>query len=164
VRPRHAARQRDRHPIALILGVTAAGLPQASPSKAGVIGLTRDLALQWTGRKGIRDNAIAPGFFQTEMTDEYPDEYLQSQAPRLIAWRMSDPDVLTATAIWLVSAGGRVRHGSDGGGGRRHLHHLTAHSMTRPLDPTARRSRGFVAEPTLVRPARSVAYRRDRKR
>ncbi|MFD2473591.1 SDR family NAD(P)-dependent oxidoreductase [Amycolatopsis silviterrae] len=94
--------------IASILGVTTAGLPQAaySASKAGVIGLTRDLALQWTGRKGIRVNAIAPGFFQTEMTDEYPEEYLRSQAPRLIAGRMGDPDELTATAIWLSSAAG----------------------------------------------------------
>ncbi|MBO0773276.1 MAG: SDR family oxidoreductase, partial [Actinobacteria bacterium] len=45
--------------ISSVLGVTTAGLPQAaySASKAGLIGLTRDLAQQWTGRKGIRVNA-----------------------------------------------------------------------------------------------------------
>jgi hypothetical protein len=38
-------------------------------SKAGVIGLTRELASQW-GRYGIRVNALAPGFFPSEMTAE----------------------------------------------------------------------------------------------
>ena len=47
-------------------------------SKAGLIGLTRDLAQQWTGRKGIRVNAIAPGFFDSEMTDQYPPDYLDA--------------------------------------------------------------------------------------
>jgi NAD(P)-dependent dehydrogenase (short-subunit alcohol dehydrogenase family) len=49
--------------ISSVLGLTTAGLPQAaySASKAVLIGLTRDLAQQWTGRKGIRVNAIAPG-------------------------------------------------------------------------------------------------------
>jgi len=60
--------------VSSVLGLTTAGLPQAaySASKAGLIGLTRDLAQQWTGRKGIRVNALAPGFFETEMTDESP--------------------------------------------------------------------------------------------
>ncbi|MEZ5193797.1 MAG: SDR family oxidoreductase [Nocardioides sp.] len=52
--------------ISSVLGLTTAGLPQAaySASKAGLIGLTRDLAQQWTGRRGIRANALAPGFFR----------------------------------------------------------------------------------------------------
>jgi NAD(P)-dependent dehydrogenase (short-subunit alcohol dehydrogenase family) len=63
------------------------GLPQAaySASKAGLIGLTRDLAVQWTGRKGIRVTAVAPGFFPSEMTDQFPDGYIDSQLPRLPA-------------------------------------------------------------------------------
>ena len=92
--------------IASILGITTAGLPQAAyaASKAGVIGLTRDLAQQWSGRKGIRVNAIAPGFFASEMTDEYPPEYLASQVPRMLLGRIGDPAELAATAIWLASA------------------------------------------------------------
>src|SRR3954447_18887239 len=51
--------------IGSVIGSTTAGLPQAaySASKAAIIGLTRDLAQQWTGRRGIRVNALAPGFF-----------------------------------------------------------------------------------------------------
>ena len=64
--------------ISSVLGLTTAGLPQAAyaASKAGLNGLTRDLAQQWTGRKGIRVNSVAPGFFVSEMTDQYPPGYL----------------------------------------------------------------------------------------
>jgi len=91
--------------ISSVLGITTAGLPQAaySASKAGVIGLTRDLAQQWGSRKGIRVNAIAPGFFKSEMTDEYPPAYLDSQLPRILLGRIGDPAELAATAVWLAS-------------------------------------------------------------
>ena len=72
--------------IASILGITTAGLPQAAyaASKAAIIGLTRDLAQQWGSRKGIRVNSLAPGFFKSEMTDEYKPGYLESQMPRVV--------------------------------------------------------------------------------
>lgn len=91
--------------IASILGITTAGLPQAAyaASKAGVIGLTRDLAQQWGPRKGIRVNALAPGFFKSEMTDEYKPGYLDSQLPRVLLGRTGDPAELAATAVWLAS-------------------------------------------------------------
>ncbi len=97
--------------IASILGLTTAQLPQAAyaASKAAVIGLTRDLAQQWGARKGIRVNALAPGFFQSEMTDNYKDGYLDSQASRIVLGRTGDPTELAASLVWLASdAGGYV--------------------------------------------------------
>ena len=91
--------------ISSVLGITTAGLPQAAyaASKAGLIGLTRDLAQQWTGRKGIRVNALAPGFFASEMTQQYPPGYLEAQEQRIPAGRKGDPRELAAALVFLAS-------------------------------------------------------------
>lgn len=107
--------------IASVLGITTAGLPQAAyaSSKAAVMGLTRDLAQQWGSRKGIRVNALAPGFFRSEMTDSYLPGYLEAQMPRVILGRIGEPVELAATAVWLASAAGAFVTGQtiavDGG-------------------------------------------------
>jgi NAD(P)-dependent dehydrogenase (short-subunit alcohol dehydrogenase family) len=91
--------------IASVAALTSGGLPQAaySASKAGLIGLTRDLAVQWTGRKGIRVTAVAPGFFPSEMTDQFPDGYIDSQLARIPAGRPGDPEELAAAVVFLAS-------------------------------------------------------------
>jgi NAD(P)-dependent dehydrogenase (short-subunit alcohol dehydrogenase family) len=91
--------------IGSVLGSTTAGLPQAAycASKAAIIGLTRDLAQQWTGRKGIRVNALAPGFFLTEMTEEFPPGYLDRMAARIPAGRTGSAHELAAAAVFLCS-------------------------------------------------------------
>jgi NAD(P)-dependent dehydrogenase (short-subunit alcohol dehydrogenase family) len=91
--------------ISSVLGLHPAGLPQAAyaSSKAGLIGLTRDLATQWTGRKNIRVNALAPGFFPSEMSDQLPKEMVEIVIKSTPAGRLGDPMELAATLIWLVS-------------------------------------------------------------
>jgi NAD(P)-dependent dehydrogenase (short-subunit alcohol dehydrogenase family) len=91
--------------IGSVLGSTTAGLPQAAycSSKAAIIGLTRDLAQQWTGRKGIRVNALAPGFFPSEMTDELPDGYLDTVMFRVPAGRAGEPEELVTALVFLAS-------------------------------------------------------------
>jgi NAD(P)-dependent dehydrogenase (short-subunit alcohol dehydrogenase family) len=62
--------------IASVLGLVASGqIPQASyaASKGAIVNLTRELAVQWA-RRGIRVNAIAPGWFPSEMTQEMFDD------------------------------------------------------------------------------------------
>ena len=123
--------------ITSVLGLTTAGLPQAAyaASKAGLIGMTRDLAQQWTGRKGIRVNAIAPGFFASEMTDQYPPGYLESQEPADPGRPQGRPRRARRHRGLPRLRRGRLRHRPDAAGRRRHDDHLTPHPVPiRPAD------------------------------
>jgi NAD(P)-dependent dehydrogenase (short-subunit alcohol dehydrogenase family) len=94
--------------ISSVLGLTTAGLPQAAyaSSKAGLIGMTRDLAQQWTGRRGIRVNALAPGFFASEMTEQYESSYVERTLKRVLAGRFGKPEEIAAALIFLASDAG----------------------------------------------------------
>jgi len=91
--------------ISSVLGLTTAGLPQAaySASKAAVMGLTRDLAQQWGPRKGIRVNAIAPGFFHSRLADPALPLAEPSIKARNPIPRVGNEGELKGVAVFLAS-------------------------------------------------------------
>ena len=92
--------------IASVLGLVKSYSPQAAyaASKAGLIGLTRDLNQQWSGRRGIRVNAVAPGYFRSEMTDAVPPDKLDDFIARTSTLgRMGEQHELDAAVVFLAS-------------------------------------------------------------
>lgn len=92
--------------IASVLGLVKSFSPQAaySASKAGLIGLTRDLNQQWSRRRGIRVNALAPGYFRSEMTQAIPPERLDDFiAATSTLGRMGEQHELDAAVVFLAS-------------------------------------------------------------
>lgn len=91
--------------VASVLGLTAGFAPQAaySATKAAVLGLTRDLAAQWGSRRGIRVNALAPGYFASEMTDEIPEKMLADITGSTIFGRLGLQPELDSALLFLAS-------------------------------------------------------------
>jgi NAD(P)-dependent dehydrogenase (short-subunit alcohol dehydrogenase family) len=71
-------------------------------SKAGLIGLTRELATSW-GRKGIRVNAIAPGFFHSRLADAVIDIYERSIQENNAIPRIGREGEIKGTVVFLAS-------------------------------------------------------------
>src|SRR5687768_4872833 len=71
-------------------------------SKAGLIGLTRELAASW-GRKGIRVNAIAPGFFHSRLADAVIDLYERSIQENNVIPRVGNEGELKGAIVFLAS-------------------------------------------------------------
>ena len=89
-------------------------------SKAGLANLTRSLANEWAGR-GVRVNAIAPGYVKTEMTEVLQSDPIRSKQilERIPAGRLGSPDDLRGPVVFLASDASRYVHGEtlvvDGG-------------------------------------------------
>jgi NAD(P)-dependent dehydrogenase (short-subunit alcohol dehydrogenase family) len=74
-----------------------------SASKWGVVGLTQTLAAEW-GESGVRANAIAPGFFLTDMNRDRMPEARKAEAKKRAAMRrMGELAELVGAAIYLAS-------------------------------------------------------------
>lgn len=71
-------------------------------SKAGLIGLTRELAASW-GRRGIRVNAIAPGFFHSRLADAVIDIYERSIQENNVIPRVGSEGELKGITVFLAS-------------------------------------------------------------
>jgi NAD(P)-dependent dehydrogenase (short-subunit alcohol dehydrogenase family) len=91
--------------VASVLGHIAPRFPQASyaASKAGVLGLTRDLAQQWSARKGIRVNALCPGYFASEMTDGEGQVLRDMVATESMLGRFGDQPEIDSALLFLAS-------------------------------------------------------------
>ena len=73
-----------------------------SASKAGLIGLTKSLAKE-TGSRGVRVNAIAPGFIQTDMTGALPEDLQKAMIDSVPLKRAGVPEDIANVAVFLGS-------------------------------------------------------------
>lgn len=71
-------------------------------SKAGVIGMTKVWARE-LGRKGIRVNAVAPGFIETRMTESIPEKVIEKLIEKVPLGRMGKPQDIANAYLWLAS-------------------------------------------------------------
>jgi 3-oxoacyl-[acyl-carrier protein] reductase len=71
-------------------------------SKAGVIGMTKSLAKEF-GSRNIRVNAIAPGFIQTEMTDQLNEEVKAFYLKQIPLNRLGNPEDVADLCTFLSS-------------------------------------------------------------
>lgn len=79
-----------------------AGQANYAASKAGIIGFTKSIALE-LGSRGIRSNAIAPGFIETEMTGKLDEKTVQSWRDAIPLRRGGRPEDVADACVFLAS-------------------------------------------------------------
>jgi 3-oxoacyl-[acyl-carrier protein] reductase len=86
-----------------VVGVKGnAGQANYAASKAGIIGFTKSIALE-LGSRGIRSNAVAPGFIETEMTGKLDEKTVQGWRDAIPLRRGGQPDDVANACVFLAS-------------------------------------------------------------
>lgn len=92
--------------ISSVVGASGnAGQTNYSASKAGIEGFTRSLAKE-VGSRGITVNAVAPGFIDTDMTRELPDQQKQALLSNIPLGRLGEPEEIAAVVGFLAGDSG----------------------------------------------------------
>ena len=74
-------------------------------SKAGIISLTKNLAVQFAPK--INVNAIAPGWVETSMNASLPDQFIQEETNKILKKRFATPEEIASVAVFLTSDSAR---------------------------------------------------------
>lgn len=94
------------------------GQANYAASKAGLIGMTKALALEFAG-KGVTVNAVAPGFIETDMTAELPEEARLALSEKIPLGRIGTPQDVAGVVRFLSGPAGSYMTGQvlvvDGG-------------------------------------------------
>ncbi|HEY9054005.1 MAG TPA: 3-oxoacyl-[acyl-carrier-protein] reductase [Rectinemataceae bacterium] len=89
--------------ISSVVGISGnGGQANYAASKAGLIGLTKSLAKELAPR-GIRVNALAPGFIETAMTDRIPEDFKARLKESIPLGRTGSPEEAASAALFLCS-------------------------------------------------------------
>jgi 3-oxoacyl-[acyl-carrier protein] reductase len=95
-----------------------AGQANYAASKAGMIGMTKSVAKELASR-GVRCNALAPGFIHTDMTDELTEDQVESLLGQIPLGRLGEPEDIAGVVRFLAGPGARYITGQilavDGG-------------------------------------------------
>ena len=103
LRPMMKARKGRIISIASVVGISGnAGQTNYSAAKAGVIGFSKSLARE-VGSRGITVNVVAPGFIDTDMTRELPDEVKDNLLKSIPLGRLGQPEEIAAAVGFLAS-------------------------------------------------------------